>query len=165
MKVCIECKGKPQPLSEFYPKKNRADGYQQRCKQCMRRYQKEHYRGNKDRYRAIKRVGIQRARRYIYDYMLTHPCITCGETNPVLLEFDHQRDKLMSVSSIYKYGLPRTIAEIAKCQVLCVKCHRLKTARDFGWYDWVVEPVGVEPTTSSLKVRSATSCATTPLNL
>lgn len=69
--------------------------------------------------------------------MLEHPCVDCAETNLVVLDFDHLRDKRWNVTYMVSAGFPwSTIAlEIAKCQVLCANCHRIKTARERGFYD------------------------------
>lgn len=77
----------------------------------------------------------------IRDYLITHPCIDCGETNLVLLEFDHVRDvKSGTICDMLRKGLSwtRIKAEIGKCDVRCVKCHRIRTASQFGWWKVVV---------------------------
>ena len=63
-------------------------------------------------------------------------CIDCGETNPLLLDFDHLRDKRANVSQLVQSGFSwATIAaEIDKCVVRCANCHARKTAREIGSY-------------------------------
>jgi len=65
---------------------------------------------------------------------MTHAC-PCGETDPRHLEFDHLENKERDISRLVALAcsLQRLQKEIAKCQVLCSKCHRRKTAADFGW--------------------------------
>ncbi len=77
-------------------------------------------------------------------YLLEHPCVDCGETEPLLLDFDHERDKVEDVATMVVMGLPwREIeTEIAKCNVRCANCHRRKTAHDRGYYRAVMSRVG-----------------------
>lgn len=60
----------------------------------------------------------------------TRVCVDCGESNIDLLEFDH-RDPSQKRGDIgkvaWKWGWPRIAAEIAKCDVRCVHCHRRRT--------------------------------------
>lgn len=65
-----------------------------------------------------------------------HPCIDCGETNPIILEFDHVTgDKQFNISNVARegYGMKRLKDEIAKCEVRCANCHRKKTYERSGW--------------------------------
>lgn len=69
--------------------------------------------------------------------MLEHPCVDCGEGDPIVLEFDHiTDDKTSGISDLVGTGvsLDILIAEIAKCVVRCANCHRRKTSRELGWF-------------------------------
>lgn len=71
--------------------------------------------------------------RYLLEHFRTHPCTDCGESDPVVLEFDHLRDKLFDVSAaLTQRAWPSILAEIAKCEVVCSNCHRRRTARRVG---------------------------------
>ncbi|HUQ41396.1 MAG TPA: hypothetical protein VM052_02730 [Candidatus Limnocylindrales bacterium] len=68
--------------------------------------------------------------------MRTHPCIDCGETDSLLLDFDHRagEEKLDDVSRLIGRRASSIVkTEIDKCDVRCVSCHRRKTAQQFGW--------------------------------
>lgn len=45
------------------------------------------------------------------------------------MDFDHQRDKLKAVSQMAQngYGEERILKEIAKCEIVCAVCHRIRT--------------------------------------
>lgn len=77
----------------------------------------------------------EEAKEYVYQYLLTHPCVKCGETDPVVLEFDHIRGKSANVGTLLHTGvsLERIKVEISLCQVLCSNCHRKKTAEENKW--------------------------------
>lgn len=68
--------------------------------------------------------------------LLAHPCVDCGETDPVVLEFDHRSDKSDNIGSMLRHGTSTETMEreIAKCDVRCANCHRRKTAKQFGWW-------------------------------
>jgi len=68
--------------------------------------------------------------------LYSHHRNTHGESDPVVLEFDHQRDKVYAISWLVynKRKIEVLQAEIEKCLVRCANCHRRKTAKDFGFY-------------------------------
>ena len=71
-------------------------------------------------------------------YLREHPCVDCGEADPIVLDFDH-RDREHKVDSVMKlvlsgYGWETILAEIAKCDVRCANCHRRRTAVQLGWF-------------------------------
>jgi hypothetical protein len=82
--------------------------------------------------RAGKQNAIAAAKAYVRQHLLTHPCVDCGEHDPVVLEFDHVTgQKVRDVGSMARAGwnLAAIQAEIAKCEVRCANCHRRITAR------------------------------------
>lgn len=75
------------------------------------------------------------SRAFLITYLRAHPCVDCGETDIVVLEFDHLRDKRAAISQMIGNQELRTIkAEIEKCDVVCANCHRRRTAQRGGWY-------------------------------
>lgn len=70
--------------------------------------------------------------RMFVDEFKKAPCMDCGGTfPPVAMDFDHARGNkhksvAMMVSSSYKLDLIRD--EIAKCDLVCANCHRVRTA-------------------------------------
>ena len=66
----------------------------------------------------------------IWRYKATHPCVDCGETDPVVLEFDH-REKEQKQFNIGEGGrhasIPRLLEEMNKCDIRCANCHRRRT--------------------------------------
>lgn len=139
IKSCPRCK-KEKPIEAFSYKNKRKEKRQSYCKKCSQESIKNHYKNNKEYYlqKAQKRNHRlrEKIKTYIWDYLSSHPCIDCGEKDPIVLEFDHQKDKIKAVSEIIKGNYPtKTIEkEIAKCVVRCANCHRRKTARDYKWY-------------------------------
>lgn len=136
-KVCGKC-DLEKPLKEFAKKGN---GRQSHCKACQKKVSDAHYRQHKDRVKARSKARTERIlleiQKWIWDYLLEHPC-PCGEADPVVLDFDHRdpAEKTASVSDLMRsgYGLPRIIEEIEKCDVLCSNCHRKRTASVGGFW-------------------------------
>ncbi len=118
------------PSSDFTFRDRKSGELQNWCRTCSAEYKAAHYRRNRSR--EITRIRRNSARTRaanrarIRDYLASHPCVDCGESDTVVLEFDHLRDKRLDVSRMAYVGWPwRTIeAEIAKCEVRCANCHR-----------------------------------------
>ena len=59
----------------------------------------------------------------------TSGCVDCGIVNPIVLDFDHLHDKKYNVSRMIHDGFSWAAIkkEIAKCEVVCANCHRVRT--------------------------------------
>lgn len=138
-KFCNSCK-QAKPISEYRPNKSKKDGLQGYCIACDKIKQKEYYNKNIKKLRAERRVLTLNRRRknveFLYKYLLEHPCIDCGEKDPIVLDFDHKdgKQKFKNISEMMCYSLTKIIEEINKCEVRCSNCHRRKTAKQLGWY-------------------------------
>lgn len=100
---------------------------------------RRHYEANKAKIKARAREHTTRTkkavREWLHTYLLEHPCVDCGETSPIVLEFDHVRGKKeFNVGEAVSKGrsLRRVIAEVEKCEVRCANCHRHKTYKEAG---------------------------------
>lgn len=104
------------------------------CRPCRADYHHEHYVANRQRYIAQSAARKQKLAEdrlaYLIEWFGSHPCVDCGERDPIVLEFDHQGDKLFSIGSqIRERTWEAILNEIAKCEVVCANCHRRRTAR------------------------------------
>ena len=136
MKICSICKTK-KLKSEYGLNKSRKDGRQSYCKQCSRLKDRKHYKNSLKRRKAIRdnsRTARKRNIFYILEYLNEHPCLDCGETDPIVLDFDHRSDKVFNVTSAVSYSLNTVKREIAKCDIRCANCHRRKTAKEFNYF-------------------------------
>lgn len=84
------------------------------------------------------KTAKDRNKRKIMEYLLTHPCVDCGNNNPIVLQFDHLRDKWHEVGFlvVYGYSWQSVEKEIAKCVVRCANCHQIKTSREMNHYKY-----------------------------
>ena len=135
--MCGRC-GETKPVEEFnwrYRDRGLRDNY---CRLCRTAYKQEHYQANKARYvanamRRRERVHMQNLRTLL-TYLKTHPCVDCGETDPLVLEFDHLRNKSFNVSKgMVDKSWEAVLIEIAKCEVVCANCHRRRTLLRGGY--------------------------------
>ncbi len=140
-KICSGC-GQERDIETDFSWKNKAKGTHQRwCKSCQAQANRQHYQNNKHIYldRALTRnslVNTQNKQR-LYTYLSSHPCVDCGQTDIRVLEFDHVHgNKFANITKLLKNAVPwKTIeAEIAKCEVRCVNCHRIKTLERGNWW-------------------------------
>lgn len=133
-KRCSKCR-ELKPRAEFNQLRKASDGLQSYCRECNKAYHYLHWDQHMIQIRARRVRTRQEAREFVVGYLQEHPCVDCGETDVVVLEFDHLRDKASNVSNLIGSGqLKRVKQEIAKCEVVCANCHRRRTARRGDWY-------------------------------
>lgn len=140
-RVCSRC-GLEKDIEEF-PLRNesRSSTYRQSyCKDCRKVYGSNWYERNKDYQIANARKHSteyrETLREYLWNYLLIHPCESCGETDPVVLEFHHVGEKDMAIAEMVTRitSIDRLEEELRKCRVLCSNCHRRLTAKERGWF-------------------------------
>jgi len=69
----------------------------------------------------------------LINFFVAHPCVDCGEPDPVVLEFDHLERKAFDIGQALPYRNWQSILdEISTCEVVCANCHRRRTARRKG---------------------------------
>ena len=133
MRACTKC-GEAKPLDAFPPVRRGEAKLQSWCRDCFAAYGREYYRKNRDAQKArlLRNLKARRAdnQRRMIEYLQAHPCVDCGETDIVVLQFDHLADKERDVASMLagSWTWPAIEKEIAKCEVRCANCHRLQTA-------------------------------------
>ncbi len=122
--------------------KNKAQALRHtQCKSCSKAYCAEHYQRNakvyKDRAAFNSIARREELHRRLHQYLAGHPCIDCGEADPLVLELDHrdETEKLHNLSRMWYngYSWKKIEEEIAKCDVRCANCHRRRTAHQQNW--------------------------------
>jgi hypothetical protein len=126
------------PLAAFTKNKAKPDGRGSPCRECKKAVQNAWYAKNRDRHIANVKKNKSTTHRallsWLLNYLKTHPCVDCGEADPLVLELDHVRGaKTMAVATMLQrqVQLAKLEKEVAKCEVRCANCHRRKTAKQF----------------------------------
>lgn|SRR5208282_1801508 len=146
--TCTKCNA-DKAEGEFHFRNKALGTRRSRCKTCMSDYNTSYYVSSLTRAERVKlRRRTQRwtSKQFVQQYLTTHPCIDCSESDPVCLDFDHVRGKKFHEISLLVregYSLVAIIAEIKKCKVRCANCHRKITARRRkmaqGYVDTLIE--------------------------
>jgi hypothetical protein len=135
--VCTRCRLRKPALNFAWHRKARGqrDTY---CQPCRAAYKREHYAANRERYianahRRKQAIALERAALLI-EFFRERPCIDCGESDPMVLEFDHLADKRFNIAKgLRTHSWQAVLDEIAKCEVVCANCHRRRTAHRGGF--------------------------------
>ena len=129
---CPQC-GEYKSATEFYddgpPRPGRRKPlHRSKCRVCTR---------------AKMRKRYEHRSRLIDDYKLERGCVDCGwRLHPRALEFDHlpgsvKVANIASMISRTQYSIEQIRAEMAKCEVVCANCHRIRTyTRECGNTGW-----------------------------
>jgi len=130
---CGRC-GELKPIDQFAWRRRRRRQRDNMCAPCRSAYGREHYLANRQRYidaeARRKRARVERRTRWLIKFFDSHPCVDCGEPDPIVLEFDHLRDKRFEVMKQFaSRNWQEILDEIEKCDAVCANCHRRRTAR------------------------------------
>ena len=148
--TCTKC-GDDKEDTEFHNRKDRPKGKASMCAKCSnKRWQKykeqnpakiaQNFQNWKDTPGNMERLKVlwaQRDRnrekrlREILNTIKDAPCQDCDVKYPsYVLDFDHRpgETKLFNVGHVSKAGsVKRLLEEIAKCDLVCSNCHRIRT--------------------------------------
>jgi predicted nucleic acid-binding Zn-ribbon protein len=99
-------------------------------------------------------------RKMLGDIKLNRGCSDCGyRKHFAALDFDHVRgEKFTQVSLMGTLALERIMAEVDKCEVVCYRCHRIRTRTRVrnGESSWAKKRAA-NPTKAALKIARARS--------
>lgn len=102
-----------------------------------RESRRKHYYANKEQYQERNRKAKEEKAAYIREYKTSRGCMDCGGKFPsFVLELDHldSSQKLYTPATLANLGSWNKLhAELAKCEVVCANCHRIRTAKRGGW--------------------------------
>jgi hypothetical protein len=111
------------------------DGHQWWCRSCFAAYFQARGDLHRRQSNAAKQARTRVLHAHVVWYLLAHPCVDCGEDDPVVLEFDHVGEKTAGISALITACVTVDVLdrEIEQCEVVCVNCHRRRTAQRARW--------------------------------
>lgn len=142
-KICTKCKD--EKLETEFNFRNKTLGIRNNCcRRCTKDYYSNFYQNNKDKEKARAYTNTilirERNTLFVHNYLEKNPCIDCGESDIIVLEFDHIKGlkrKAVTTMAWDCYSIDEIIKEIEKCEVRCANCHRRKTAKQFGQQKYI----------------------------
>lgn len=142
MKTCRVCQV-TKSLDDFYASATNRDGRMGKCKRCVpsgaQGRKRRKMLGEKRKYSPSEEVSARNKVRQrveiINNIKTSRGCTDCGYSgHPAALDFDHLPGFLKTglISAMVRsrgsrQTLVRVLAEIAKCEVVCANCHRIRT--------------------------------------
>lgn len=128
-KVCTTCKTEKPILGNFTKNVARKDGLHHSCRDCQSNYTKQHYKNNKKYYKD-KKLNYGKTIQEAITKAKSKPCMDCKIIYPpYVMDFDHRdgTKKEFNLSFGRFTGLRRVTKEMAKCDIVCANCHRIRT--------------------------------------
>lgn len=128
MEICARCKRTDVQFGSRT--KNGKVTRQPYCKECNKAYHKEHYAANKQLYIQNNKARKNNLYLAFLEYLRNKNCSDCGNNDARVLEFDHRdsAEKILEVSTLVRrVGKQKLSEEIAKCDIVCCNCHRIRT--------------------------------------
>ena len=143
--ICSQC-NQDYPEDHFFYRSKSLGIKHKHCKLCGAKYKRKAYRRDNERHRELNDLSRKRCRdrhaEKIFDYLLEHPCVDCGEANPIVSEFDHRNpgEKFYGVADLVAKGRSWDVIsqEMKKCDVRCANCHRIITAKKRNFRCYVI---------------------------
>lgn len=134
MRTCTRCR-QERPVDDFPLRRKDGTARYSHCRECKAAYQRDWYRRNANRHRANAarlRADLRKRNQAAVRQAKDVPCADCGVRYPAyVMDFDHVRGKKRDNIGLMKAyaGNATLLAEIAKCDVVCANCHRVRSHR------------------------------------
>lgn len=121
-RVCRPC------AKERMRRKRESPDFLKNCAEKAARWRRSHPAENRKRWES----AFAKKRQILMDAR-AGGCIKCGEKHSWCLDFHHRAgtDKLGNIGEFRRFAIPKLLAEIAKCDVLCANCHRKHHGDEF----------------------------------
>lgn len=130
-KRCCVCQVE-KPFEDFNRRAASPSGYQGKCRQCSKAASKKHYEESPKYYQQKARNRKLDIKAEVSILKQGKPCVDCGGVfHPVAMDFDHRdpKGKVGGIATLASrsWSLDRILDEVAKCDLVCANCHRVRT--------------------------------------
>lgn len=151
--ICKVCeRNRRHAAFQGYIHRNGKEYFSRTCRECVSKRLKKQYAADPEKFKSKsrerwrtksgyylrdRRDSVKERRDFIQKVKSETACKDCDKRfHPVAMDFDHRGDKTAGVAYMAQHGysLERIKAEIAKCDVVCANCHRIRT--------WVAHSTG-----------------------
>lgn len=94
---------------------------------AVRAYGQEYRKTHEAEYKGYRTKAWLKKRAFM-DNLKKGPCADCGvQYPPYVMDFDHVGEKSLKISESFQTSSTRLLNEIAKCELVCANCHRIRT--------------------------------------
>lgn len=134
VRTCARCR-RERALNDFPLRRLDGTARYTHCRDCKAAYQRQWYQRNRARHIANVnevRRRLRREHQRIVAEAKSRPCADCGVVYPPhVMDFDHVRgSKQWAIGGMKGTVSTRALLdEIAKCDVVCANCHRIRSHR------------------------------------
>lgn len=117
---------------------------------------------NRDAMLAYQHERGRTFREWVDSMKAGKPCVDClGQFPPYVMEYDHVRgEKRHNIGKMANHKRERVLEEIAKCELVCCACHRIRSHNRRG-YSKTPKFVKFRAWMDSLKKNPCTDCGIT----
>lgn len=136
MKQCTKCLIFKDE-TEFSTNSEYTDGLSYWCRECWKTYRKEYRESNIEEARQYTNDCRASRVQWLQELKSNTPCVDCNQIyEPYCMDYDHipgRGEKIKGVSRMVLDNTPKEIilAEIAKCELICLLCHNKRTHTRF----------------------------------
>src|ERR1019366_4929124 len=125
------------PVERFGNRRTSPDGLMGSCLSCCKKTRKKSYKKRQNEISKENRSIRAENVKWLRDLKSNIPCIDCNKIfDPICMDFDHipgRGEKIRNVSAMACHNYPKQeiLNEIAKCDLVCVLCHNIRTRKRY----------------------------------
>ena len=130
--ICTKCKKEKTPEEMAW--KSKVKGKRSAiCHVCNNERSRRYFKANPHTRKDSEKKAKQRIRDFLNDAKSV-PCMDCGKSYPpFVMDFDHVRgEKKCDIARMSSRSMTAINKEIAKCDVVCANCHRIRHIDNAG---------------------------------